>query len=203
MKIICIGRNYHDHIRELKNEVPSQPVFFLKPDTALIPGKLPFFIPDFSVNIHYEAEIILRICKVGKHIPIKFAHKYFDHIGLGIDFTARDIQDKCRAQGLPWEPAKAFDFSAPVSSFYPVPDFENINALSFSLHKNGEMVQQGNTSQMIFNYAEIIAHVSKYMTLKTGDLIFTGTPSGVGPVSINDVLEGYIEDKKVLTVKVK
>lgn len=203
MKIICVGRNYADHINELKNEAPSEPLFFLKPDTALIPKNLPFFIPDFSQNIHYEIEIVLKICKVGKHIQKKFAHTYFDSIGLGIDFTARDIQDKCRQNGLPWEPAKAFDFSAPVSQFFNIQEFENINSLNFRLEKNGEVVQKGNTSQMIFGFADIISHVSRYITLKTGDLIFTGTPAGVGKVEINDILEGYLEDRKVLKIKIK
>ncbi len=203
MKIICIGRNYREHIAELQNEIPAQPVFFLKPDTALIPKHLPFFIPEFSTNIHYELEVVIKICKVGKHIQKKFAHTYFDSLGLGIDFTARDIQEQCRKAGLPWEPAKAFDFSAPVSNFYPISDFENIHQLPFHLEKNGQTVQNGNTSQMIFTFEDIIAHVSKYITLKTGDLIFTGTPSGVGPVSINDILTGYLNDKKILEVKVK
>ncbi len=203
MKIICIGRNYNDHISEMKNDVPSEPLFFLKPDTALIPKNLPFFIPDFSTNIHYEIEIVIKICKVGKHIQKKFAHTYFDSIGLGIDFTARDIQEHCRKNGLPWEPSKAFDFSAPVSNFVSLDEFEDIHSLNFRLEKNGQIVQQGNTSQMIFSFTDIISRVSQFITLKTGDLIFTGTPAGVGRTDINDILEGYIEDRKFLKVKVK
>jgi 2-keto-4-pentenoate hydratase/2-oxohepta-3-ene-1,7-dioic acid hydratase in catechol pathway len=203
MKIICIGRNYDDHISELKNERPQQPLFFMKPDTALIPKNLPFFIPDFSNEIHYEVEIVLKICKVGKHIQKQFAHSYFDQIALGIDFTARDIQEHCRKNGLPWEPSKAFDFSAPVSKFFPVSEFKDISNIDFSLEKNGEVVQKGNTSHMLFGVDEIISHVSQYVTLKNGDLIFTGTPAGVGPVAINDVLKGFLFEKQVLTVKVK
>jgi acylpyruvate hydrolase len=203
MKIICIGRNYRDHVNELNNEIPAEPLFFMKPDTALIPKNLPFFIPDFSKNIHHEIEIVIQICKVGKHIQQKFAHTYFDSIGLGIDFTARDVQDICRQKGHPWEIAKAFDFSAPVSKFFPLSDFENIHALPFRLEKNGATAQEGNTSDMIFSFEHIISHISKYITLKTGDLIFTGTPSGVGPVAINDILTGYLNDKKVFQLKVK
>jgi acylpyruvate hydrolase len=203
MKIICIGRNYYDHVRELNNSIPKEPIFFLKPDTALIPNQLPFFIPEFSNNIHYELEIVLRVCKVGKHISKKFAHKYYDAIGLGIDFTARDIQDLCRKEGLPWEPAKAFDFSAPVSNFFSLSEFENIYTLPFRLELNNNTVQDGNTKDMIFSFEDIIAHISKYITLKTGDLIFTGTPAGVGKVNTDDILKGYLNDKNVLTVKVK
>ena len=203
MKIICIGRNYSDHIKELNNELPQEPVFFLKPDTALIPNNLPFFIPKFSSNIHFETEIVFRICKVGKHIHEKFAHTYYDAVGIGIDFTARDIQEECKSKGLPWEKCKAFDFSAPVSAFVAKSSLNDVNNLNFSLLKNGHLMQKGNTSQMIFGINSIISHVSKYITLKTGDLIFTGTPSGVGPVAVNDVLEAYIEDEKMLTVKIK
>ncbi len=203
MKIICIGRNYSEHIKELNNKQTEYPVFFLKPDTALIQKHMPFFIPPFSKLIHYEVEIVLKICKVGKHIQTKFAHTYYDSIGLGIDFTARDIQNQCKKLGLPWEAAKAFDFSAPVSQFFLKSKFQDINSLSFSLKKNDEIVQNGNTSEMIFSFDEIIAHVSKYITLKTGDYIFTGTPSGVGQVLPNDILTGFIEDKQVLQVKIK
>ncbi len=203
MKIICIGRNYKDHISELKNEKPDEPLFFMKPDTALIPKNLPFYIPEFSSKIHYEIEIVLKICKVGKHIKKRFAHNYFNQIAIGIDFTARDVQEKCRSKGLPWEPAKAFDFSAPVSRFFPVSDFHDILNLDFRLEKNGNIVQKGNTSQMIFGFDEIIAHISKYVTLKNGDLIFTGTPEGVGLVKEDDVLKGFLADQHVLTVKVK
>lgn len=203
MKIICIGRNYSDHIKEMASEKPAEPVFFIKPDTALIPGKLPFFIPDFSNDIHYELEVVLKICKVGKHIQSRFAHLYFDKIGLGIDFTARDVQRQSIEKGLPWEKAKAFDFSAPVSKFFPIADFENLAALNFKLEKNGTIVQDGNTANMIFSFAEIIAHVSQFITLKTGDLIFTGTPSGVGRVDKEDILTAYLADKQVLQVRVK
>jgi acylpyruvate hydrolase len=203
MKIICIGRNYHDHVKELNNELPEAPVFFLKPDTALIPKNLPFFIPKFSQNIHFETEIVFRICKVGKHISEKFANTYYDAVGIGIDFTARDIQEECKSKGLPWEICKAFDFSAPVSSFVSKNTFSDINNLNFSLLKNGQQVQNGNTSQMIFNIDKIISHVSKYITIKTGDMIFTGTPAGVGPVAVDDILEAYMEQKKMLTIKIK
>jgi len=203
MKIICIGRNYAAHISELKNERPEYPLFFMKPDTALIPKDLPFFIPEFSNEIHYEVEFVLRICKVGKHIQKRFAHTYFDQVALGIDFTARDVQEHSRQNGLPWESAKAFDFSAPVGRFFPVSNFHDLNNIDFRLEKNGEIVQKGNTSHMLFGFDEIISHVSKYITFKTGDLIFTGTPAGVGPVAINDVLTGFLFDEKVLTVKVK
>jgi len=203
MKIICIGRNYIEHISELKNEKPDKPLFFLKPETALIPKNLPFFIPDFSNEIHYEVEIVLKINKTGKHIQKEFAHTYFDKIGVGIDFTARDVQEECKKNGLPWEIAKAFDFSAPVSNFVEVSKFEDINNLNFRLEKNDQTVQIGNTKNMIFSFNEIISYVSKFFTLKTGDLIFTGTPAGVGKVEINDILNAYIEDTKMMKLKIK
>jgi len=203
MKIICIGRNYLNHVKELNNRLPAEPLFFLKPETALIPNKLPFFIPDFSNDIHYEIEIVLKINKTGKHIQEKFANVYYDEISLGVDFTARDVQEKCQKNGLPWEIAKAFDFSAPVGNFITKQKFKDLNNINFSLEKNGKIVQRGNTKNMIFSFDRIISHVSKYITLKIGDLIFTGTPEGVGKVDINDALTGYIENEKMLEVKIK
>ena len=203
MKIICIGRNYAEHAKELNNAVPTEPVYFMKPDSALLIRNRPFFYPDFTKDLHYECEIVLRINKVGKCISEKFALSYIDAIGIGIDFTARDLQQKAKEKGLPWEKAKAFDLSAPISSVVPVSEFENMEQNEFSLNKNGETVQRGNTKDMIFSYASIITHVSQFMTLKTGDFIFTGTPAGVGPVAIGDKLEAYIGDKKMLTVNIK
>lgn len=203
MKIICIGRNYAEHDKELKNEIPTEPVFFMKPETALLPKRNPFFLPAFSSDIHHELEIVLRIHKPGKHIAEKFAHRYYNQLGIGIDFTARDIQKKCKEAGLPWEKAKAFDHSAPVSSFLPVNDFPNLQDIRFSLLKNGEVVQQGNTSDMLFSFDYIVSYVSQFVTLKIGDLIFTGTPQGVGPVKAGDRLECFIEDKKMLAFNVK
>ncbi|RMG80580.1 MAG: FAA hydrolase family protein [Bacteroidetes bacterium] len=203
MKIICIGRNYAEHAKELGNKIEKEPVFFLKPDSALLQKNKPFFYPDFSNEIHYEAELVFRLKRIGKHIDKKFAHKYIDSVTVGIDFTARDIQQACKQKGLPWEKAKAFDGSAVVGNFYSVERFPDITQLQFSLKKNGETVQQGNAEEMIFNVFEIIEYVSRYMTLKIGDLIFTGTPKGVGPVAINDVLEGYLENEKVFELKVK
>jgi 2-keto-4-pentenoate hydratase/2-oxohepta-3-ene-1,7-dioic acid hydratase in catechol pathway len=204
MKIICIGRNYADHAKELKNAVPTEPVFFFKPDTAILPKKQPFYIPDFTNDLHYEVELVVRINKLGKNIKEKFAHTYYAEIGLGIDFTARDLQKQCKEKGLPWEKAKGFDYSAPMGQeFIKVADIENLNDLNFSLYKNGELVQKGNSKDMIFNIDQIISYLSQFVTLKIGDLIFTGTPAGVGKVEIGDVLEGFIEDKKLLTLKVK
>ena len=203
MKIICIGRNYIEHIKELKNTKPDKPLFFFKPETSLIPKNLPFFIPSFSNNINYEIEIVLKINKLGKHIQKKFAPNYYSHIGLGIDFTARDIQEECKKNGHPWEIAKAFDFSAPTSELFPKEEFKDIYNLNFSLKKNNDIVQKGNTSEMIFDFDEIVEYVSNFVTLKIGDLIFTGTPAGVGSVKINDELIGYIEDKEVLNLKIK
>lgn len=202
MKIICIGRNYHAHIKELGNEVPAEPVFFIKPDTSLLIRNRPFYYPDFSSAIHYEAELVLKICKVGKKIQSRFAHTYYDKIGIGIDFTARDIQDQAKKSGLPWFTAKGFDQSAPVSQFVPKSDFPDLKNISFSLHLNGEPVQKGNTSMMIYPFDEIIAQASRFITLRTGDMIFTGTPAGVGAVRIGDLLEGYIEGEKMLTCKI-
>ncbi|HOY30633.1 MAG TPA: fumarylacetoacetate hydrolase family protein [Bacteroidales bacterium] len=203
MKIICIGRNYSDHIREMKNDLPKEPLFFLKPDTALVTRNRPFFYPDFSNDVQYEVEIVFRICKVGKYIQEKFAHTYYDEIAVGLDMTARDLQSEAIHKGLPWEKTKGFDGSAPISSFVPLAEFPDIKNLNFSLKKNRETVQSGNTSHMIFSIDQIIAHVSQFITLKTGDLFFTGTPAGVGPVKIGDRLTAYLEDKKMLTCNIR
>jgi 2-keto-4-pentenoate hydratase/2-oxohepta-3-ene-1,7-dioic acid hydratase in catechol pathway len=202
MKIICIGRNYAKHIEELANEKPESPVVFLKPDSAVLPKKMPFFIPAFSDDIHYEIEVLVKINKVGKHISPKFAHKYYDEIGLGIDFTARDVQAKCKEKGLPWEKAKAFDGSAVIGEFYPKEEF-NLDSISFQLHKNDKVVQDGNTDSMLWEIDELISYVSQYFTLKKGDVIFTGTPAGVGKVEENDILTGVIENKKAFHIKIK
>lgn len=203
MKIICIGRNYIDHAKELNNPVPSAPLFFLKPDSAILPKRNPFYIPNFTNIVHYEVELIIKICKLGKNINENFANTYYNEIGLGIDFTARDLQDKCKEKGHPWEIAKAFDQSAVVSANFIDKKNLNLNNINFSLKKNGEIVQQGNSSNMLFNFDEIIAHVSKFMTLKIGDLIFTGTPAGVGKVNIGDELIGYLEDEQAFKTKIK
>ena len=203
MKIICIGRNYAAHIEELKNEKPGKPVVFLKPDTALIKGGAPFYYPDFSSNIHYEIELVLKISKEGKYIQPQFAHRYFEEIGLGIDFTARDLQDQCKAKGLPWEIAKAFNGSAPIGEFKSVAELGDLNNIDFQLEINGELRQKGNTSLMLFDFATIISYVSQFFTLKKGDLIYTGTPAGVGPVQPGDVLIGLIGNEKMLHVEVK
>jgi len=203
MKLICIGRNYAEHIKELENERPEAPVIFIKPDTAILLKKQPFFIPDFSKDVHHEVEILVKIKKVGKHIDQKFAHKYYDEIGLGIDFTARDVQSKLKEKGLPWEIAKGFDGAAVVGNFFPKVTFTNLENIDFRLEKNDSIVQQGNTALMLWKIDELIAYVSKYFTLKIGDIIFTGTPSGVAKVAPNDVLTGYIEDKKAFEIKVK
>ena len=204
MKIICIGRNYVDHARELNNPVPENPVFFLKPDTALLRRNKPFYYPDFSEDIHYECELVVKINKLGKNIQKKFAHTYYNEIGIGIDFTARDLQAKAKAKGLPWEIAKAFDASAPLSmEFIKKDDLPDLNNISFHLDKNGETVQEGNSGDMIFDFDELISYVSIFFTLKTGDLIFTGTPAGVGPVKVGDELEGYIGDRLMLKCNIK
>ncbi|WP_333600453.1 fumarylacetoacetate hydrolase family protein [Flavobacterium sp.] len=203
MKIICIGRNYVNHIEELKNERPDEPVIFLKPDTAIVPKKFPFFIPAFSNEIHHEVEILVKINKVGKYIDTKFAHKYYDEIGLGIDFTARDVQNTLKEKGLPWEKAKAFDGSAVIGDFLPKNDFSSVENINFELTNNGKTVQTGNTSHMLWKIDEIISYVSQYFTLKKGDIIFTGTPEGVAKVAPNDVLEGFIDDKKLLRIHIK
>jgi 2-keto-4-pentenoate hydratase/2-oxohepta-3-ene-1,7-dioic acid hydratase in catechol pathway len=203
MKLICIGRNYTKHIEELENEKPTDPVVFLKPDTAILLKKQPFFIPDFSEDVHHEVEVLVKISKVGKFIDRKFAHKYYDEIGLGIDFTARDLQSQLKAKGLPWEKAKAFDGAAVIGKWLPKTDITDINNLNFSLKKNDELVQDGNTSHMLWKVDELIEYVSKYFTLKIGDIIFTGTPAGVGKVVTNDKLNGYIEDREMFSITVK
>ncbi len=203
MKIICIGRNYIAHANELNNPVPQKPVFFMKPDTALLPPHNPFFYPEFSNEIHYEAELVIRINKNGKHIAEKFAYKYYDEITVGIDFTARDLQADCKKKGLPWEIAKAFDFSAPIGKFIPLNIFKDKPAIPFGLKINDEWRQQGNSKNMIFSFDRIIAYVSQFVTLRSGDLIFTGTPEGVGPAKINDHFELFLANEKVLNFNVK
>ena len=202
MKMICIGRNYAKHAKELGNSVPTEPVFFLKPDSAVTREKT-LYIPDFTNDLHYEVEVVIKISKIGKNINQEFAHKYYEEIGLGIDFTARDIQLECKEKGLPWEKAKAFDGSALLTRTFISKSELDISSLNFSLTKNSEIVQTGNTNDMLFNVDRIIAYISQFMTLKIGDLIFTGTPEGVGPVKIGDSLEGFIEDKKMFEVRVK
>lgn len=202
MKIICVGRNYAAHAKELKNDLPSSPVIFLKPKTALLLPDKDFYIPDFSTDIHYECELVVKICKNGKHIQEKFAPKYYNEITVGIDFTARDLQQQQKEKGLPWEIAKAFDGSAVVGGFVAVGD-SDLNNLHFMLKKNGQEVQLGNTSDMIFTIDKVIAYVSQFFSLNTGDLIYTGTPSGVGSVAIGDVLEGYLAGEKLFETNIK
>jgi len=199
MKIICIGRNYMEHAKELNNPVPTKPMFFVKPDTALLRTSM-FYIPPFSNNIHYELELVVKIKKVGKSISKRFAHKYYDEISLGLDLTARDLQEECKEKGMPWEIAKGFDSSAPIGKWYQKKD---LKSLDFYLLKNGEKVQEGNPSQMVFDIDRIIEYVSKFMTLKKGDLIFTGTPSGVGKMEVNDVFEAYLDGRKTIDLRVK
>ncbi len=203
MKILAIGRNYAAHIQELKNEKPDEPVIFSMPDTALLKNNDPFYHPEFSKDIHHEIEIVLKISKEGKSIESRYAHNYFQEIGLGIDFTARDLQSKAKSKGLPWTLSKGFNSSAPISEFIPKSEFEDLSDIDFSLKVNGETRQEGNTDKMLFNFAEIISYISQFITLKQGDLIFTGTPKGVGPVKIGDRLEGFIQDKKMLDFEVK
>jgi 2-keto-4-pentenoate hydratase/2-oxohepta-3-ene-1,7-dioic acid hydratase in catechol pathway len=203
MKIICIGRNYKQHILELENKIPADIIFFLKPETAIPQKNQPFFIPDFSNEIHHEIELVIKINKTGKHIQKQFANKYYDELTLGVDFTARDVQEKLKKESQPWEKAKAFDGSAPVGRFIRKSDIHDIHDLNFKLFVNKKMKQYGNVKSMIFSVDEIISYVSKYITLKKGDLIFTGTPSGVNKVEKNDVLEGYLEDHKVLEIVIK
>jgi 2-keto-4-pentenoate hydratase/2-oxohepta-3-ene-1,7-dioic acid hydratase in catechol pathway len=203
MKIICIGRNYAKHIEELGNERPEEPVFFLKPDSAILPKKMPFFIPPFTKEVHYEVEVLVKINKVGKHISAKFAHKYYDEIGLGIDFTARDVQRICKEKGLPWEKAKAFDGSAVLGEFISKEKLGDLQNLSFSLKKNEELVQDGNTNAMLWKIDELIEYVSQFLTLKKGDVIFTGTPAGVGSVAVNDILIGGLNGENNFEVKIK
>lgn len=203
MKIIAIGRNYAEHAKELNNPIPTVPVIFMKPDTAVLRDNKPFYHPEFSTDIHHEIELVLKVSKEGKHIAEKFASNYFDEIGLGIDFTARDIQQKHKEKGLPWELAKAFDNSAPISKFIPKADFKDLNNLNIRLDLNGKTVQDGNTKDLLFSFEYIIAFVSKYISLKKGDLIFTGTPQGVGKVNIGDHLEGYLENEKLLDFDIR
>ena len=201
MKIICIGRNYAEHAKELNN--PAEPVFFLKPDTAYMNSGKVFHLPDFSKQIHHEVELVIRILKNGKHITEAFAHRYYDSISVGIDFTARDIQQRCRENGLPWEPSKAFDNSAPVGELVPFDSLKKRSSINFYLSINGKTVQQGNSADMIFSFDKIVSFVSRYITLRKGDLIFTGTPKGVGEVKAGDLLEAFLEEKKLLTLKIK
>jgi acylpyruvate hydrolase len=203
MKIFCIGRNYADHAKEMKNDLPTEPVIFMKPkNAALLPGR-PFYYPDFTKDLHYECELVIRISKNGKHVAEKFAHKYYDAYTIGIDFTARDLQREQQKKGLPWEIAKAFDGSAVVGEFVPVTDATDLNDLRFRLDKNGATVQEGHTADMIFRVNNLIAYISKYFTLNIGDLLFTGTPAGVGPVVTDDVLVGYLEGNKAFEVAIK
>lgn len=204
MKIICIGKNYPEHIREMESKIPNEPIFFLKPDTALLRNNEPFYIPDWSNDLHHEVELVLRICKLGKNIEKKFAHRYYDAISLGIDFTARDVQTELKQKGLPWEKAKAFDYSAAISAkFFPVSNFSDFQNIRFRLDINNQTVQQATSGQMIFGFDEIISHISQFITLRIGDLIYTGTPAGVGPVKIGDRLEGYLENEKMFDFMVK
>lgn len=204
MRIFAVGRNYAAHIQELNNERPAEPVIFTKPDTALIRGNAPFYYPDFSTDIHYEVELVLRIAKEGKHIEEKFASKYYDAIGIGIDFTARDLQQKAKEKGLPWDIAKGFNGSAPISDkFIPVDEFKNLSDINFKLSVDGEIKQEGNTGLMLFSFDYIISYLSKFFTLRTGDLIFTGTPKGVGPVQVGNVLTAFIENEKLLEFQIK
>lgn len=203
MKIICIGRNYAEHAREMKSEVPIEPVYFMKPDTALLKDGEAFYYPEFTKDLHHEIEIVLKISKVGKHIQEAFAHKYYDEIGLGIDFTARDIQQKCKEKGLPWEKAKAFDNSAPLGTFIKKETLGDLNNLDFELKINGETRQAGNTKDLLFSFDKVIAYVSQFVTLKTGDLIYTGTPEGVGPVKVGDKLQGFLKGEKRLEFEIK
>ena len=203
MKIICVGRNYDNHIKELKNVKPKSPVLFLKPDTCILKNNQPFFFPKFSKNIEHEVEILVKIKKIGKNINKKFAHKYYDEISLGIDFTARDLQQKLKLEGLPWEKSKAFDFSALIGKWFFKSQFSNIDELDFKLLKNGKVSQEGNTNKMIWKIDHLIEEISKFFTLKIGDIVFTGTPSGVGPIKINDKFDGFINDKLVFSTTIK
>ena len=203
MKIICIGRNYPQHAEELGNEKPESPIVFIKPDTSKLQKRLPFYIPPFSNQIHHEVEVLVKINRIGKCIEEKFAHKYYQEIGLGIDFTARDLQKHLKERGLPWEKAKAFDGSALIGNWFDKDHFKDLNQLDFELEKNGVIIQEGNTSQMLWSIDSLIAEVSRFFTLKIGDVIFTGTPAGVGPVYPNDILEGSLEGEKAFKVKIK
>lgn len=203
MKIICIGRNYADHAREMNNPLPEEPVFFLKPDTALVQNNKPFFYPGFSSEVHHEVEIVIKINRSGRNIDQKYAYRYYDEVGVGIDFTARDLQDQCKKKGLPWEIAKAFDNSAPLGGFVPKKDIAVPDDISVRLDINGKTVQKGSSKDMIFSFDRIISYVSQFITLKTGDLIFTGTPAGVGPVKIGDRLQAFLNEKMLLDFYVR
>ena len=204
MKIICIGRNYSEHAKELGNEAPKEPLFFLKPDSAILPKRVPFYIPELTNDLHYEVELLVKINRLGKHIEERFANEYYSQIGLGIDFTARDLQKECKSKGLPWEKAKAFDGSAIIGKeFIDKSEFESVQDISFSLNKNGDQVQLGNSKDMIFTIDAIISYVSQFFTLKIGDIIYTGTPSGVGPVKIGDKLEGFLGKKQLVSLDIK
>jgi 2-keto-4-pentenoate hydratase/2-oxohepta-3-ene-1,7-dioic acid hydratase in catechol pathway len=203
MKIFCIGRNYADHAAEMGSSVPKQPMVFMKPPTALLINDKPFYYPDFSNEIHYETEIVLRISKNGKRVKPEFAHTYYDAIGLGLDMTARDLQQASKAKGHPWEIAKGFDNSAPISKFWRLDDFNDLASIKFSLEKNGEVVQRGDTANLIFSFSDLICHISKFFTIQHGDLIFTGTPAGVGPVSTGDTLLGMLEGREVLRCEIR
>lgn len=203
MKLICIGRNYADHIKELANERPKDPIIFIKPDSAVLPKEQDFYIPEFSENIQYEVEVLVKIKKVGKHINEKFAHTYYDEIGLGIDFTARDLQTRLKEKGLPWEKAKGFDGAAVIGTWLSKTDISDLNNLNFSLLKNGKEVQKGNTGSMLWQIDELISYISQFFMLKKGDIIFTGTPAGVGRVIANDYLSGILEGRELFTVKIK
>ena len=203
MKIICIGRNYVDHIAELQNEKPSEPVIFMKPDSAIVLKQHPFVIPEFSNDIHHEIELIVKINKVGKYIDTKFAHKYYDEISVGIDFTARDLQKELKAKGLPWEKAKAFDGSAVIGEFLPKSQFNSLENITFELTNNNKTVQKGDSSLMLWKIDELISFVSQYFTLKIGDIIFTGTPAGVAAVKPEDILEGFLEGNKLFSIQIK
>jgi len=203
MKIICIGRNYKDHAKEMNADVPEVPVFFIKSDNCLLRNNQPFFYPDFTSDLQYELEVVLRINRLGRSIKQKFAHRYYDAITLGIDFTARDLQQECKAKGLPWEISKAFDYSAPIGTFIPKEELGDLNSLNFRLEVNGKVAQQGNTANMIFGYDELISYVSRFLTFRTGDLLFTGTPSGVGPINVGDRLQAYLNDRLMLDFFIK
>ena len=203
MKIICIGRNYVDHIKELNNERPKDPVLFIKPDSAVLPKEQDFYIPDFSKDVHYEVEVLVKIKKVGKHIDPQFSHTYYDEIGLGVDFTARDLQSQLKEKGLPWEKAKGFDGSALIGKWLPKSNFGDVNNLNFQLKKNNELVQKGNTGLMLWKIDEIISYASRFFTLKKGDIIFTGTPAGVGRISANDYLSGTLENEQMFSLNIK
>lgn len=203
MKILCIGRNYADHIAELANERPTEPVLFIKPDSAVLPKQQPFFIPEFTSDVHHEVEVLVKINKVGKHIDEKFAHKYYDEIGLGIDFTARDLQSRLKEKGLPWEKAKGFDGSAVIGKWVPKTRFKDLGQLNFTLSRNGEVVQKGNTQLMLWKIDELISYASRFFTFKKGDILFTGTPAGVGKITPNDYLSASLEGEELLTVKIK